>query len=156
VQYKHHKITLEGKARLEAELEHIKTVDRPQLASQLKEWHEGGDITDNAAFESMKERLAAMGERMLEIESLLREAEIISGGNGADGVVSVGSNVTVTRDDGTVSKFTIVDSLEASAHDGRISDDSPIGSALLGRKVGETVSVQVPNRLLELTVTDVS
>ena len=81
VQYKQHKITLEGKARLEAELEQIKTVERPQLAERLKEWHEGGDITDNAAFESMKERLAALGERVAEIESLLRESEII-GQNG--------------------------------------------------------------------------
>lgn len=156
MQYKQHKITLEGKARLEAELEHIKTVERPDLAQRLKEWHEGGDITDNAAFEAMKERLASLGERIAEIESLLRESEIITGNGGSKGVIEVGSSVTVTRPDGTVSKFIIVDSLEASPHDGRISDDSPIGSALLGRRLGETVSVEVPNRTLELTVTEVS
>lgn len=156
MQYKQHKITFEGKARLEAELEQIKTVDRPQLAQRLKEWHEGGDITDNAAFEAMKERLAALGERMAEIESLLREAEIISANGHGNGVIEVGSMVTVTRQDGTTSKFTIVDSLEAAPHDGRISDDSPIGAALLGRKLGDTVSVQVPNRTVELTVTEVS
>jgi transcription elongation factor GreA len=156
VQYKHHKITLEGKARLEAELHQIKSVERPELADKLKEWNEGGDITDNAAFESMKERLAALGERTAEIESILRESEIITGNGASTGVIALGAVVTVTKNDGSVSTFTIVDSLEASPHDGRISEDSPIGSALLGRKVGETISVQVPNRTLELTVTDVS
>jgi len=155
VQYKQHKITLEGKARLEAELEHIKTVERPELAERLKEWHEGGDITDNAAFEAMKERLAALGQRIAEIESLLRESEIITGNGASNGVIEVGSVVTVTKPDGSVSKFTIVDSLEAVPRDGRISDASPIGSALLGCKLGDTVSVQVPNRTLELTVTEV-
>ena len=155
MQYKQHKLTPEGKARLEAELENIKAVERPQLAQSLKEWHEGGDVTDNAAFEAMKERLAALGERMAEIESLLREAEIISENGHKNGIVEVGSVVRVTKENGQATEYTIVDSLEAAPHDGRISDASPIGSALLGRKVGEVVSVQVPNRTLELTITEV-
>jgi transcription elongation factor GreA len=155
VQYKRHKLTREGKARLEAELEHIKAEERPQLAQKLKEWHEGGDITDNAAFEAMKERLASLGERMAEIESLLREAEIIDENGHKKGVVDVGSLVTVSKADGQITKYTIVDSLEATPHNGRISDVSPIGSALLGRKIGETVTVQVPNRTYELTITEV-
>lgn len=156
MQYKQHKLTPDGKAKLEAELEHIKTVERPELAQSLKEWHEGGDITDNAAFEGMKERLAALGERMAEIESLLRECEIIDSNGHKKGVVEVGSVVTVSKPDGQVKEYTIVDSLEATPHDGRISDISPIGSALLGCKIGDTVTVQVPNRTLELTVTCVA
>jgi transcription elongation factor GreA len=156
VTYKQHKLTREGKDRLEAELEQIKTIERPQLAQKLKEWHEGGDITDNAAFEAMKERLAALGERAAEIESLLREAEIIDENGHKNGVVEVGSMVTVSKADGQSTRYTIVDSLEATPHSGRISDVSPIGSALLGRKIGDTVTVQVPNRTLELTITEVS
>ncbi|HEV3312303.1 MAG TPA: GreA/GreB family elongation factor [Chloroflexota bacterium] len=155
MQYKHHKLTLEGKARLEAELENIKAVERPQLAQSLKEWHEGGDITDNAAFESMKERMAWLGERMAEIESLLREAEIISDNGHNKGIVEVGSVVRVTKEDGEVTEYTVVDSLEAAPHDRRISDASPIGSALLGCKIGDVVTVKVPNRTLQLTITEV-
>jgi transcription elongation factor GreA len=156
VQYKQHKLTIEGKGRLEAELENIKTVERPQLAQSLKEWHEGGDVTDNAAFEAMKERLAALGERAAEIKSLLREAEIINGSNGhVSGVVEVGSVVSVKKDDGQDRQYTIVDSLEAAPQDYRISDASPIGSALLGCRVGDVVTVQVPNRTLQLTITEV-
>lgn len=156
MQYKQHKLTLDGKAKLEAELEHIKAIERPQLAQSLKEWHEGGDITDNAAFEAMKERLAALGVRMVEIESLFRECEIIDYNGHNNGIVEVGSVVTVSKSDGQTKQFTIVDSLEATPHDGRISDVSPIGSALLGCKIGDTVSVEVPNRTLEMTVTGVA
>lgn len=156
MQYKQHKLTAEGKARLEAELEQIRNVERPQLARSLKSWHEGGDITDNGAFEAMKERLASLSDRMVEIETLLREAEIIDhhalNGNG---VIDVGSAVTVSKEDGQVTHYTIVDSLEAAPHDGKISDASPIGSALLGRKIGDVVTVEVPNRTLKLTITAV-
>ena len=155
--YKHHKITPEGKAKLEAELEHIRTVERPELAQSLKSWHEGGDITDNAAFEAMKERLAALGDRMVEIEILLREAEIIDkNGNHANGIVDVGSFVTVSHDDGRLRTYSIVDSLEAAPNEGKISDDSPIGSALMGCKIGYCVTVEVPNRTLHLTITEVN
>lgn len=154
--FKQHKLTVEGKARLEAELEEIRTVERPQLAQSLQSWHEGGDVTDNAAFEAMKERLAALSERMVGVEALLREAEIIDqNGHQAKGIIEVGSVVTVSKEDGKQNTFTIVDPLEASAHEGKISDASPIGSALLGRKPGDVVTVDVPNRTLTLTVTEV-
>jgi transcription elongation factor GreA len=152
--YKPHKLTPEGKAKLEAELETIRNTERPRLAQELKSWHEGGDITDNSAFEAMKERLATLTDRMGEIEALLREAEIIDH-NGHHSVIEVGSIVSVKKDDGSHSTYTIVDPLEASAHDGRISDASPIGSALLGRKIGDTVSVVAPTRTVMLTITDV-
>lgn len=155
MQYKPHKLTPEGKAKLEAELKHIKAVDRPHLARSLTSWHEGGDITDNAAFEAMKQRLASLTDRMVEIETLFLEAEIIGENGHKNGVIEVGCMVTVTKDDGQLANFTIVDSLEAAPHDGRISDASPIGSALLGCKIGDIVTVQVPTRTLTLTVTEV-
>ncbi len=157
MQYKQHRLTPEGKARLEAELEQIRSVERPQLAQSLKSWHEGGDITDNSAFEAMKERLAALTDRMVEIETLLREAQIIDqNGHGANGIIEIGSVVTVSKEDGQLQHYTIVDSLEAVPHEGRISDASPIGSALLGKRIGDSVTVQVPSRTLILTVTAIS
>ncbi len=155
--YKQHKLTPEGKAKLQAELEQIKAVERPALAESLKSWHEGGDITDNAAFESMKERLAGLGDRIVEIEILLREAEIIDkNGAHANGVVEIGSFVTVSHEDGRKKTYSIVDSLEAAPNEGKISDDSPIGSALIGCKIGDSVTVEVPNRTLHLTITEVN
>ncbi|HZT96265.1 MAG TPA: GreA/GreB family elongation factor [Chloroflexota bacterium] len=157
MQYKQHKLTVEGKAKLEAELAEIRSVERPRLAESLRSWHEGGDVTDNAAFEQMKERLAALSDRMVEIETLLREAEIIDkNGHHANGTVEIGSSVTVSRDDGKTTTYDIVDSLEAAPHDGKISDASPIGSALVGRKIGDTVTVEVPSRVLKLTITSVT
>jgi transcription elongation factor GreA len=155
MQYKHHKLTPAGKAKLEAELEYIRTVECPRLAASLQSWDEGGDLTDNAAFEQMKEQLAALNDRIVEIEALLREAEIIDQNGHHEGVVEVGSLVTVMRDDGRQITYTIVDPLEADAQNGKISDASPIGAALLGRRVGDVVTVRAPSRTLQLTIMEV-
>jgi len=155
----HHKpatISAEFKAELERELEHLRNDMRPVIAERLKSAREGGDITDNAAFEQAKEDLARLMGRMAQIEQTLREAVIISpNGNGKHSKVQVGSVVTVARDDGRTCTYTIVASLEASPTNGKISDESPIGQALVGRKRGETVSVQAPARTMSYTITDI-
>lgn len=156
MQHKLHKLTPEGKTMLELELDHIRDIERPRVVKGLKAWREGGDATDNAAFEQMKERLAALSDRIVEIEALLRESQIIdNNGHRKNGAVEVGSVVTVTRDDGRASAYVIVDVLEAAPQQGRISDISPIGSALLGRRTGDTVQVRVPSGTLTLTITGV-
>jgi transcription elongation factor GreA len=155
----HHKpaqISAEFKAELEKELLHLRNDVRPVIAERLKSAREGGDITDNAAFEQAKEDLARLMGRMAEIEQTLREATIIShNGNGRHSNIELGSIVTLARDDGRVCTYTLVTSLEASPGDGKISDESPIGKALFGRKRGETVSVQAPARTMNYTITDI-
>jgi transcription elongation factor GreA len=157
----HHRptqISAEFKSELERELEHLRNDVRPVIAERLKSAREGGDITDNAAFEQAKEDLARLMGRMSEIEQTLREATIIhSNGNGKGkaSLVELGSVVTVKREDGSTSTFTIVSSLEASPGDGKISDESPMGRALYGRKRGEKIKVQAPARTLACTITDI-
>lgn len=158
----HHRpmlISAEFKAELERELDHLRSDVRPVIAERLKSAREGGDITDNAAFEQAKEDLARLMGRMAEIEQTLREATILShngNGNGKKHArIQLGSTITVSRDDGRISTYTLVSSLEASPTDGKISDESPIGRALFGRKRGEKVSVQAPSRTVSYTITDI-
>lgn len=158
----HHKptvISAEFKAELEKELEHLRNDVRPVIAERLKSAREGGDITDNAAFEQAKEDLARLMGRMADIEQTLREATILSqNGNGHTkrrARIELGSIVTLSRDDGRTTTYTLVSSLEASPTDGKVSDESPIGRALFGRKRGEKVSVQAPSRTVSYTITDI-
>lgn len=153
----HHKpahISPEFKAELEKEHAHLRDHVRPLVADRLKSAREGGDITDNAAFEQAKEELARLMGRMAEIEQTLREATIITS-NGKSKLIDFGSLVTVTRDDGKSLTYRIVSSLEASPTQGKISDESPIGKALVGRKRGEKVSVQAPAGLHSYTITEI-
>ena len=115
--------------------------------------------TDNAAFEQAKEDLARLMGRMAEIEQTLREATILTQNGNGNGKkhsrIVLGSIVTLARDDGRTSKYTLVSSLEASPNDGKVSDESPIGRALYGRKRGEKVAVQAPSRTVSYTITDI-
>ncbi len=155
----HHKptaISMEFKDSLEAELTHLQEVVRPMVAERLKSTREGGDITDNAAFEQAKEELARLMGRMADIEQTLREATIMMPNTKVKrGSVSFGSVVTVSRDDGKTLTYRIVSSLEASPANGKVSDESPIGRALVGRKRGDKVSVQAPARLYSYTITEI-
>jgi transcription elongation factor GreA len=155
----HHKptqISEEFKSELEREYAHLRDHVRPLVAERLKSAREGGDVTDNAAFEQAKEELARLMGRMNEIEQTLREATIISSnGNGKHSSVQFGSLVTVAREDGRVHTYRIVSSLEASPSNGKISDESPMGRALVGRKRGDTVAVQAPSGLLSYTITEI-
>lgn len=154
--YRPTQISAEFKTELEQELAHLRTDVRPTIADRLKSAREGGDITDNAAFEQAKEDLARLMGRMAEIEQTLREATIIHhNGNGKPRKVEVGTIVHVSRDDGRESMYKIVESLEASPSDGKVSDRSPIGKALLGRKRGDKVAVQAPARTVSYTINDI-
>ena len=149
-------ISEEFKCELERELDHLKTNVRPLIADRLKSAREGGDITDNAAFEQAKEDLARLMGRMSEIEQILREAKIIHyDGNGKPRQVAVGTVVSVLRDDGRDCTYKIVESMEASPKDGKVSDRSPIGQALVGRKRGDRVKVQAPAGIMKYTITDI-
>lgn len=155
----HHRptqISAEFKVELEQELVHLRHDVRPTIADRLKSAREGGDITDNAAFEQAKEDLARLTGRMAEIEQTLREATVIHhDGNGKPRKVEVGTIVHVSRDDGRECMYKIVESLEASPSDGKVSDRSPIGKALVGRKRGDKVAVLAPARTVSYTINDI-
>lgn len=152
-------ISAEFKVELERELDHLRTQVRPALAERLKSAREGGDITDNQVFEEAKEELARVMTKISDIEATLREAIIIThhsnGHKRGRPPVDLGSIVTIAKDDGTVRTFTLVSSLEASPTQGKISDESPIGRAIFGRKKGEIVQVIAPAGVQSYTITDV-
>jgi transcription elongation factor GreA len=155
----HHRptqISAEFKEELERELLHLRNDVRPVIADRLKSAREGGDITDNGAFEQSKEDLARLMGRLAEIELTLREATIIHhNGNGKPKKVEIGTIVSVSRDDGRECTYKIVESMEASPTDGKVSDQSPIGQALVGHKRGDTVAVQAPARTVKYTINDI-
>lgn len=136
-------LTAEGLAKLEAELEYLTDVRRHEVAERIYQAKEAGDITDNAEYEDAKNEQAFLEGRIITLEAMLRNAQIIDENHNSK-IVTLGSIVTVVDDDGYEETYTIVGSAEADPSQGRISNESPVGRALLGRSVGEEARVRVP------------
>ena len=137
-------LTEEGAADLRRELEELKNVKRPQLAAKLKEAISQGDLSENADYHDAKEQQAFLEGRIQYLEGLLHSAVIIADNGKASSVVNVGSEVTVQEGSEPPEIFYIVGAAEANPREGKISNESPLGRALLGRKVGEKVKVDAP------------
>ena len=135
-------VSREGLERLRAELEEMTTVTRPEVAARISEAKEHGDLSENAEYEEAKNEQAFVEGRIAEIEHKIKSAVLIDEDHGTEHV-SIGSTVEVETADGILS-FHIVGSTEAKPADGRISNESPVGRALLGKKRGEKVVVKVP------------
>ena len=148
-------LTTEGRAKLEAELEHIRSVRRREVADRIHSAKDQGDISDNAEYEDAKNEQAFVEGRILELESKLRNAVLIAGEHNSSGLVYLGCTVTIRDADGEVSKYTIVGSAEAKPAQGRISNESPVGHSLLGRRVGEEVPVRTPGGVVNYTIVNV-
>ena len=148
-------LTPEGRAKLEAELENLKTVRRSQVAEAIHSAKEEGDIMENSAYDEAKNEQAFVEGRIMTIEQMLKNAVLIDDTR-ATGVVGVGSYVTVVergaRDD---EMYYIVGSAEADPTKGRISNESPVGRALLGKRVGEEVQVKIPDGVRHLKITEI-
>lgn len=138
-------LTPQGAAELRRELDHLITVKRPALARHLKEAISQGDLSENADYHDAKEQQAFLEGRILYLENLLRKAVIIGEGDdhGGGSVVQMGSEVTI-QSDGEDETYRIVGAAEADPRNGKISNESPIGSALLGKRVGDRVLVRTP------------
>ncbi|NJM08199.1 transcription elongation factor GreA [Candidatus Gracilibacteria bacterium] len=150
-------ITREGRAKLEAELEQLVTVERKQVAERIAAAKELGDISESGEYEDAKKSQSLLEGRIREVKSILSRAELIEDGHhNGNGEVRVGSSVTVRfEDDNEEETWTIVGSAEANPRDGRISNESPIGSALLGKRSRQKVTVQTPNGVTKLTIVKV-
>ncbi len=138
-------LTPEGKRKLEEELEYLRTVRRTQIAERIRRAREEGDLRENAEYEEAKREQAFIEGRIQELEQLLKHVQIISKDENAQGVVLLGSTVRVQEEGGPEEVFTVVGSAEADPANGRISNESPLGRALLGRRAGERVQVQTPD-----------
>lgn len=144
-------LTLEGRRKLEEELEYLRTVRRAEVAERIRAAKEGGDITENAAYDYAKEEQAFVEGRIQALETMLRKAIIIEGG--PTDKVELGASVTVMEQGGeTLETYQIVGSVEADPTSGRISNESPIGKALLGHHIGDEVAVSTPGGVLHFQI----
>jgi transcription elongation factor GreA len=138
-------LTEEGATELRRELEDLKTVKRPQLAAKLKDAISQGDLSENADYHDAKEQQAFLEGRIQYLEKLLHSAHIVPDRAGKkDSIVSVGSEVTVEEAGEPPESYFIVGAAEANTRDRKISNESPLGRALLGHKVGDKVKVDAP------------
>jgi len=135
-------LSKEGLEQIRQELEQLVNVRRSEIAARIHEAKEHGDITENAEYEDAKNEQAFVEGRIQALSALVKNAVVIVE-NHSSTHVQIGSTVTIQSKDGKES-FTIVGSAEAAPADGRISNESPVGRALLGRKKGEEITVSVP------------
>lgn len=145
-------VTEEGLQKMQEELEYLTTVKRPEISEQLQAAISQGDISENADYDYAKQEQAFLEGRIQELEDSLRRAKVIEEGGPAD-KVRVGSTVTIAENGHDKEEtYRIVGAQEADPANGYISNESPIGQALLGAKVGEVVTVETPNGGLELQI----
>ena len=130
-------LTYDGLKNMEAELENLKTVRRKDVAEKIKEARGQGDLSENAEYDAAKEEQAEIEARIVQLEKMLRNAEVIDEEEGAKDTISLGTTVTVLDVEfDEEMEYTIVGSAEADPMNGRISNESPVGMALLGHKKG--------------------
>lgn len=144
-------LTKQGLEKLQKELDHLVNVRRQEVAHRLHEAIEDGELIENAEYEAAKNEQAFVEGRILELERLLSKAKIIEGGRSKD-VVEVGSTVVIDPEDGPKETYTIVGAAEADPKNGLISNQSPLGRALLGKKIGEPVEYTAPAGALRYKV----
>lgn len=148
---KHIYLTRQGYKKFEEELEHLKNDKRVEVSERIRVAKEFTDTVDNAEYDDAKAEQAFIEGRIQDLEYQLANAEIIDEHPNAD-FVRLGSKVTVTDSSGESESYTIVGSAEADPPQGFISNESPVGRALLGKKVGEGVDVVAPGGSFRLTV----
>jgi transcription elongation factor GreA len=145
-------LTPEGLKKLEEELEYFRTVRRQEVAQRLRAVLEEQDILENAEYEDAKNEQAFVEGRILTLEDILRNVAIIEEGGPTDRV-GIGSRVTVAEEDGEPETYHIVGSVEADPKRGRVSNQSPLGKALLGHRVGDEVIINVPDGVICFRIT---
>lgn len=145
-------LTREGLEKLKAELERLRTVRRQEVAERIHESRERGGTVANAEYEEAKNELAFTEGRILTLENLVNNGVLIDKTAGASGLVDIGSTVTVSNQVGQTYQYTITGSTEADPLQGRISNVSPIGRGLLGKKVGDVAEVTAPAGKVRLEI----
>jgi transcription elongation factor GreA len=150
-----HFLTPEGKQRMEEELEFLRKVRRPEVAEHIRIAREDGDLSENAGYDAAKEEQAHVEGRILTLENILKNAQVIEK-KGRSSTVVVGSQVTVQEEGYDPETYQIVGSAEVNPMQGRISNKSPLGQALLGKRKGDEVQVNTPNGVTVFAVIKIS
>ena len=151
-------LTPEGRNTLEDELKQLSSVRRSEVASRIHKASETGGTADNAEYEEAKNEQAFVEGRISELEQILFDAvvKVAKGPKKKGGAVEFGSSVTVTSDKGEKRLYKVVGSAETAPLEGKISESSPVGRALMGHKKGDKVDVETPAGVVKLTITKVS
>ncbi len=147
-------LTLEALGRLKDELKRLERT-RPKVVEELSEARELGDLSENAAYQYAKGRLAGIDRRMHIVNEKIKNAVVIEGGADAEGRIRLGSRVAVEVN-GKRREYLMTGTQEADPGAGRLSHKSPVGAALMGRRAGETVTVETGGRMIKYRIIDVS
>lgn len=147
------RLTKEGVAELKEELESL-VAERGSIAERIKTAREFGDLSENAEYQSARQEQERNENRIDEIENILQNSELIKAPR-SDGKVVLGSKVSL-KNDGKTKEFQVVGTVEADPLEGKISDESPIGQALLGKKVGDEVEIKTPVDTTVYKITDIA
>ncbi len=145
-------VTRDGLKKLEEELEHLRTVKRAQVAQRLHDAMGEGDIDENAEYDDAKNEQSFVEGRILTLEGMIKNAVIIQAEGKRRDQVALGSTITVSEDGGEPETYHLVGSAEADPRQGRISNESPLGRALLGKRVGEKVTISAPAGTLSFQI----
>ena len=149
-------LTPEGQAKLEDELRHLETVRRREVGERIKEAKEFGDISENSEYDDAKNEQAWVESRIIEVTAILARATIIDAPKKSD-KIALGSKVQLKGEGGDLHTYQVVGSAEADPADDKISNESPVGSAIIGRKKGDVVKVTTPSgKVLAYTVVSIS
>ncbi len=149
-------LTPQGLKKLEKELEQLKTVRRKEVAERIKQAIAFGDISENSEYDEAKNEQAQLEEKILKLENMLRKAKIIDEDEISVDTVSIGATVKILdKEFDEEVEYTIVGSAEADPYEMKISNESPVGNALLGRKVGEIVDVQIPDGVTKYEILEI-
>lgn len=151
------KITDEGLKKLEEELENLKTVGRADIAEKIRVARGYGDLSENSEYDEAKNEQAKLEARIVEIEAMLKNVEIIEDIKGKAKTVVIGVKVKVIDEEfGEEEEYRVVGSTEANSREGKISDESPMGKALLGKKIGDVVTVEAPAGEFKVKILEIS
>jgi transcription elongation factor GreA len=144
-------LTPDGRDKLQSELDYLTSVRRVEVADAIREAKLDGDVSENAGYEEAKRQQAFLEGRIMTLEGMLKSAVLIQPAGASDKVV-LGSQVTVSEEGFEPESYAIVGSAEANPGDGRISNESPLGKALMGNRVGDRVSFDTPGGPVEVEI----
>ncbi len=145
-------LTREGYQKLQEELDFLRTVKRQEIANRLHEAMEGGELIENAEYEAAKNEQAFVEGRIKDLDVLLATARVIDEDAVAADSIQVGTKVTIQEEGGPAEVYTIVGAAESDPAHGKVSNESPLGKALINRKAGETVSVEAPDGAFSVAI----
>ena len=149
-------LTREGLAKLEEELDYLKSTKRKEVAERIKIAVSYGDLSENAEYDAAKDEQAFVESRIVQLEKMMRNVRIIDPGSEDKSMVNIGMTVKLKEiPDGDVETYTIVVTQESDPLEGKISNESPLGANLIGRSVGERVTINTPGGQLEFEIVEI-